>query len=235
MRPVNKTSSASSGEGSANFPILIIFLLALMPAPALLSCERKPAGEGVAVDKKAARQRQETAARSRPKSRFGRWFAMSRAARVSYEAGNLEEAQKKIDQLSRHPADYKKSWDYGNYLHYRYIIAGAVALEKGQVDDACKSLIQASTIQTSPQLRTFGPDVRLADKLLARGRRESVVKYLANVQRFWTTQRNRLMDWIDRLNRGEEFSLTRAKDMPDPNSEATVKDHLETIREITGK
>jgi hypothetical protein len=91
------------------------------------------------------------------------------------------------------PLDF---WNHDNAVHYGHLLLGRVALLQGNVSDACCRLLCAADIAGSPQLSDYGPDMTLADELLAKGQVGPVLEYFSRCQRFWSNaRRNRLLEW----------------------------------------
>ena len=103
-----------------------------------------------------------------------RW-APNNFERASAMAGEL------LDMANQFPGD----WNRGNAVHRGHIALGHVALARGDTHAAVEHLLLAACTEGSPQLGSFGPDFELAGRLLARGDREPVVKYLELCERFW--------------------------------------------------
>jgi hypothetical protein len=65
------------------------------------------------------------------------------------------------------------------------MIRGLCALKRGQVSGAEGFLLAAGRCAGSPQLNTFGPNMRLAAALLDAGSSEVVLQYLEDCKAFW--------------------------------------------------
>lgn len=81
----------------------------------------------------------------------------------------------------------KPSWNYGNVVYEANEILGLAALAKGDVAAAKRHLIAAGESPGSPQLDSFGPEMTLAQKLLAKGEKAVVLQFLDLVAKFWAT------------------------------------------------
>ena len=94
-------------------------------------------------------------------------------------------------------------WNYGNAIHYANLALGRVALLDGDLSDARQKLLAAGDTPGSPQLDDFGPDMTLAEELLARGDRETVLEYLERCNRFWLRkEKNRIHEWTEAIKTG---------------------------------
>ncbi len=72
----------------------------------------------------------------------------------------------------------REDWNYFNILHKAHTYLGLIALEENDIEEAKKNLILSGAIEGSPQLKSFGPDMILAKKLLERGEKQIVLHYL---------------------------------------------------------
>jgi hypothetical protein len=96
------------------------------------------------------------------------------------------------------------NWNAGNLIHYGHITLGRLALVAGDVEAAEEHLRLAGSTHGSPQLDSFGPDFRLANELLARGRTEVVLEYLGLCRRFWTLGHEALDGWSAQIRAGRD-------------------------------
>jgi hypothetical protein len=94
------------------------------------------------------------------------------------------------------------NWNAGNLIHYGHLTLGRLALLAEDVDAAEEHLRLAGSTHGSPQLDSFGPDFRLANELLARGRTEVVLEYLGLCRRFWTLGHDALDGWMAEIRAG---------------------------------
>ena len=97
--------------------------------------------------------------------------------------------------------DAPGGWDEGNQLHHGNLILGRIALLEDDVEAAKRHLLQAGKVSGSPQLGSFGPNMRLAADLLERGEREVVLEYFRLCANFWP--RDELKDWAALVEAGE--------------------------------
>jgi hypothetical protein len=75
---------------------------------------------------------------------------------------------------------------YGANAHYDMNqVRGQVALRRGRTEEAVAYLHRAAETRGSPQLATFGPQLRLARELLEAGHAEAVRAFLMSVRGFW--------------------------------------------------
>jgi hypothetical protein len=89
-----------------------------------------------------------------------------------------------------------------DYLHDAHIVRGHVALGSGDVTGACRE-IEAAGAQGSanaPVLRSFGPDFRLAGRLLEAHETKAVLAYLDQCATFWNPKR--IAKWRAEIEQG---------------------------------
>jgi hypothetical protein len=98
-------------------------------------------------------------------------------------------------------------WNYGNAIHDGYSVLGLVAVSEGNIRLAVEHLLAAGNTPGSPQLDTYGPDMRLAEALLNKGERESVIQYLKECSRFWDIGKDELNSWSAAIKRGDKPDL----------------------------
>ena len=100
-------------------------------------------------------------------------------------------------------------WNQGNRTHFGHLVLGRIAIVEGNLEEAKFRLIAAATIQGSPQLDSFGPDMSLAAKLLEAGEKDVVLKYFELCAVFWETGKDELADWaaLVTFDRMPDFSM----------------------------
>jgi len=77
------------------------------------------------------------------------------------------------------------NWNKGNSLHICYTYLGLIAIEENKIEEAKEFLLLSGEISGSPQLKSFGPNMLLAKKLLELGANEEVILYLKKCSKFW--------------------------------------------------
>ena len=144
------------------------------------------------------------------------WFAqgdLPRAiAHAALQAGDLDEADRRAKAVLAAATPEECLWDCGNLVHAMHQIVGAVALRRGNVDDAKKHLLASGRIPGSPQLDSFGPEFPLARDLLAKGEKATVLEYLDLCAKFWASGRDDLAQWRKTIETGgtPDFGLHAA-------------------------
>ena len=96
--------------------------------------------------------------------------------------------------------DAPGGWNEGNQLHHGNLILGRVALLEDDVEQAKHHLLEAGKVSGSPQLGSFGPNMRLAADLLERGESDVVLEYFELCSTFWP--RSELKEWAAMVQAG---------------------------------
>jgi hypothetical protein len=138
------------------------------------------------------------------------WQQQRRAADLpditmaALEVGELGKAAALADEMLARGMGPVAPWNWsaGNLIHYGHVTLGLLALKAGEVTAAEEHLRLAGSVHGSPQLDSFGPDFRLANELLARGRTEVVLEYLDLCRRFWTLGHDALDGWTAEIRAG---------------------------------
>ena len=124
-----------------------------------------------------------------------------------FASGDMEKTEAVLQQLSENNEELKRKTRVkhsdGQVQHIYYIISGQVALEKGDIEKAKESLLLAGNVQSSPVLKSFGPNLVLAKKLLEKGERETVIQYFDLCANFWSMDDGRLAKWKESVKKGE--------------------------------
>jgi thiol-disulfide isomerase/thioredoxin len=105
-------------------------------------------------------------------------------AQAALNAGNDTEALQLGKALLQDNRD-RTSWNYGNVVYDANQIMGLAALKHGKRSLAEHYLLAAGQTPGSPQLDSFGPDMKLAQALDAQGDTRVIPEFLDEVARFW--------------------------------------------------
>ena len=89
-----------------------------------------------------------------------------------------------------------------DYVHGGNSTLGLIAVSKGDVANAKKYLLASGSVSGSPVLGSFGPGMALANDLLIKGERETVIAYLEACLKFWKSGEDRLKEWISAIKAG---------------------------------
>ncbi len=133
------------------------------------------------------------------------YYMLDDLAELAFNAGNLEEASEAALKSLSLAFTFGKDWNDGNAIHNANSILGRIALKKGDIAAAKKYLALAGETTGSPQLNSFGPEMKLAEELFAVGETESVVAYLEACKKFWSSgcERGSLERGIAQIRSGE--------------------------------
>ena len=136
------------------------------------------------------------------------YYLATDVARAAYYDGKYDES-KKYAQLA---LKVKLSKDQGFGLNNDVIfrgndILGLIALKEKNLDLACKYLLKSSEIGGSPVMSSFGPQMDLAFKLLEKGKKDIVIKFLENCSKFWNEKLCK--KWIKSIKEGKYPDLRK--------------------------
>jgi len=96
----------------------------------------------------------------------------------------------------------KKSWNYGDAVFHGNTILGQLALRRGDLAGAKEFLRKSAEVDGSPVLKSFGPNMSLANDLIAAGERESVLEFFAQCRTFWKMDHGQLDQWTAMVKGG---------------------------------
>jgi hypothetical protein len=82
-------------------------------------------------------------------------------------------------------------------------VLGRIALKNGDLAHAKQALLNAGRTKGSAQLDSFGPDMTLAEELLEKGEKDTVLRYFKLCRRFWKLGGERLDQWEKDVNAGK--------------------------------
>ena len=91
---------------------------------------------------------------------------------------------------------------------------GRIAVKKGDVEQANRRLLAAANTPGSPTLNSFGPNWNLAQELLAKGQRETVLAYIDLCRKFWKMDNGRLDSWASAIRDGGSPNFSAAPQAP---------------------
>ena len=134
-----------------------------------------------------------------------RFYPLTELARSALYLGFTNDARGYAQRLLTMSPQFQEDWNYGNAIHDGNEVLGRIALQEERLEDAKRFLIEAGKSPGSPQLDSFGPDMGLAQALLERGERETVLEYLKLCRRFWKV--GRLDQWSEAIKAGKTPDL----------------------------
>ena len=132
-------------------------------------------------------------------ARFSRLIQLAKAA---FDAGELQKARAYATQLLDQAPQHAKYWNYGNAIHDGNVVLGRVALREGDLVAARKYLLAAGQAPATPTLSSFGPNMSLANDLLEKGDRETVLAYFELCGKFWRGGSRQLSEWTTAVRAG---------------------------------
>lgn len=135
---------------------------------------------------------QRTVAQAPPERRHRQLPELGKAALA---AGDLEAARRYADEMLQVAADSPDASYRDDLVHYGHLVLGRLAVRDGDLDQAKENLLAAARVAGSFQLRSFGPNMTLAEELLRAGERDAVLEYLQLVGEFWSSGAERLETW----------------------------------------
>ena len=127
--------------------------------------------------------------------RYLRFLGLRSAAEQALDGGNSGRAVQLARELLAAADGYASDWYYGNAVHHAHIVLGRAALRAGDRPTARTELIEAGRTPGSPQLDTFGPNMRLARELVDLDERDIVLAYMDLCRVFWQSGQDRLARW----------------------------------------
>ena len=139
-----------------------------------------------------------------PGVRYPRFLTLAIRARRAADRGKYERARTLAQDLLELAQKYEDDWNYGNALHHAHLVLGRVALAERNLAGARSELLLAGQTPGSPQLNSFGPNMRLARDLFRIDQRDVVLEYLELCRRFWEMGTDQLDAWTADVSQGRE-------------------------------
>ena len=172
------------------------YITILVVCGLLAGCGPNPQQQKVRLQMALARLQ----AADSPEKKFN---ALGTAAKESFAAGKIDDAQKYAQELMALLPDFQKARDYGTWVSDANIVLGRVALSKGNVEDAKRYLLAAGHSPLTPYLSSNGPNMGLARDLLAKGEKQTVLEYFDLCRTFWLTGGPQLDTWSQQVKDGK--------------------------------
>lgn len=135
------------------------------------------------------------------------FYPLTELAKSALYLGHTNDARGYAQRLLAMAPQFQDSWTYGNAIHDGNEVLGQIAMQEGRLDDAKRHLLAAGQTPGSPQLDSFGPDMWLAQDLLAKGERETVLEYLQLCRKFWKRHGDLLDRWTQAIQAGQTPDL----------------------------
>ncbi len=137
------------------------------------------------------------AAANSPELRFS---ALGEAAKQSFAAGKVGDAQKYAQELMTLLPSFRQNQEYGSAVHDANLTLGRIAVREGRMDDAKRHLVESIRTPSARQM-DYGPNLSLAKDLLEKGERQAVLDYFALCKKFWNF--GRLDEWSQQVKEGK--------------------------------
>ncbi len=131
-----------------------------------------------------------------------RYSAITRAAKAAYMLGLFSEARQWFEEMTELLRLVPKDWNYGNIIYYQNWIFGMFAFDAGNMDEAKHYLALAASTVGSPQLNSFGPNMKLARNLLKSGEVKVFLDFLDKIEIFWKHGKPWINVWRNKVNQG---------------------------------
>lgn len=135
-------------------------------------------------------------------SELERFYALGKAARKALADGDTTKARAHAEELAGLAEKHPSNWNHGNAIQDSNQVLGMIALAAGRVEEAKERLLASARSEGSPQMNSFGPNMRLAKKLLESGEKEVVLEYFGLCRNFWKMGRDKLTTWEKAATQG---------------------------------
>ena len=134
-----------------------------------------------------------------------RFFLISDLMVDAYQKDDLFVVNQLANEYLTLATDWNDSWNYGNALHQANLYLGLIAMNAREIDKAKDYLIRSGKVPSSPQLKTFGPNMLLAKALLEQGESAIVLDYLELCKSFWgkVFRLGKIRKWKNAIKAGE--------------------------------
>ena len=136
-----------------------------------------------------------------------RFYPLTELAKGALYFGATNDARAYALRLLAMAPHFKEDWNYGNAIHDGNEVLGIIAVQEGKINEAKQLLLEAGKSPGSPQLDSFGPDMELAQNLLQRGERDTVLEYLQLCSKFWKDNEGLLERWTAAIKSGKAPDL----------------------------
>ena len=123
-------------------------------------------------------------------------------ARLSWRTRRYDRLSEAIAQMEAALKSAPKEWYAGNLFYWIHLSRGLLALREGNLKSAGEFLLKAADTPGSPQLNSFGPGMLLADFLLKRGEKQTVLDFLEKTKKFWLPRFQKADAWAKEIREG---------------------------------
>jgi hypothetical protein len=138
-----------------------------------------------------------------------RFRLSTRLPRAAFDAGQFDKAAQYADELLQSAPQYQSDLAYGDAYFEANTIRGRISVRNNDLATAKQSLLASMEHPgSSPTLINLGPYMGLAQDLLTRGERDSVIQFLSACKPVWTKDGGALDLWIAAIRGGGTPTLT---------------------------
>jgi TonB family protein len=134
-----------------------------------------------------------------------RFYALAELAKTAFDAGLVDKARSYANEMLGMANQYPDDWNYGNAVYTGNMVLGLIALQSENVPKARQHLLESARTKGSPQLDSFGPDMRLARALAQKGEKDTVLQFLESCRSFWKMGDAQLTTMAAAVRNGEPF------------------------------
>ncbi len=121
---------------------------------------------------------------------------------AAFSAGDLSKAQQYARAVLAIADRNKMNSFYGDAIFEADTILGRVALRNGDIATAKDLLLASVGVGSYSWLGTIGPEMGLAQELLIRGERDTVIQFLTVCKTFWKSDNGNADLWIAAIKGG---------------------------------
>jgi hypothetical protein len=136
------------------------------------------------------------------KSPEQRFYALDDAAKEGFVLGKIDDARRYAEELMSLAPQFQGNWNYGNAVQDSNLVLGRIAIREGNLGRAKEYLLASGGGPGSPVMRSFGPNMSLANDLLEKGERDVVLQYFELCRRFWKAHPEKLDEWSRQVRAG---------------------------------
>jgi hypothetical protein len=137
-------------------------------------------------------------------SELDRCLLLPDVALAAVEAGQLTKAKAYAAEAARLVEKLSPDGTLtgASAYYYTHLALGRIALAEGRIEVAKAELLLSGKTDPSPSLIVKGPNLSLAQDLLAHGERDVVVTFLEDCKRFWIRGEDKLSVWQMKIRDG---------------------------------
>ena len=128
---------------------------------------------------------------------------LPRLAKLALWAGDASKAE----QYAKEAVSLELPGDLvgdGEGTHDGNMVLGLIAIQRGDIEQAKRHLIESSRTSGSGYMSMTGPNLSLANELLKRNERQVVIDYFHECRRFWISGRKTVDAWIETIREGAD-------------------------------